>query len=101
MTYSEALEFINEGQCVSRRSWDRGNGERSMFICKQIPSEINGDNIMSLKSLPSSAKEVITNWKMDKVTYVNQVVLVSRDGFITQYIPSSEDLFATDWTSYI
>ena len=99
MTYGEALEFLNEGHCVSRSNWIH-QGDTENFICKQILATIDSSKILGMQSLPDTAKTILTNWKINNINYIDQLILVGRNGYITYYIPNSEDIFATDWICY-
>ena len=94
MTYSEAIEFLKEGHCISRSSWDEGK-----FVCRQNTCTVDYDVIPNMTSLPESAKEELKK-RNSSITYKDQMIVISSNNLITSWIATPFDTFATDWVCY-
>ena len=92
LTYGQAVELLEKGECISRKGW---NG-KNMFICKQVPSEIYCNIIPKMSSLPQKAKDIL--YSRDKsIFYDNQMIIVTEDNRINSWVASSSDTFAKDY----
>lgn len=92
ISYGFAIEAMRKGHLVARKGWN-GNG---MFVCKQIPNQVNKDIIPKMTSLPDFAKLEIHGRDMP-LNYQNQMVIVKPDNSIDSWVASSSDTFAVDW----
>ena len=96
MTFGLAIEALRKGSCIARIGW---NG-KGMFICKQVPAEINANIIPKMQSLPQSAKDILHEGDDDTrpIFYVNQMIIVNtKTRSIDSWVASSSDTFAEDW----
>ena len=94
--YLEIGEFVkalDDGMCLARSGWNGGN----LFVCKQVPCHIPSVIVPKLQSLPDSAKTLLLNTN-STIKYNNQCLIVNLvTGDVNSWVPSSSDLFATDW----
>lgn len=98
--FGKAIELLKEGKCVCREGW---NG-KNLFICKQIPCELNGNIIANIQSLPADAKKILlARGTVDNVSalkYTNQCLIINADGRADSWVCSASDMFAEDWMLY-
>lgn len=98
--FGKAIELLKEGKCVCREGW---NG-KNLFICKQIPCELNGNIIANIQSLPADAKKILlARGTVDNVSalkYTNQCLIINADGRADSWVCSISDMFAEDWMLY-
>ena len=87
MNFGEAIERVKTRSYIARRA----NWDNDVFIFAQVPADINEETIPKMQSLPEVVKREIT-----EVGITNQICKFDN-GDITYYIPSGEDMFATDW----
>lgn len=94
MNFSDALNYLKSGKCITRNSWV----SNTTFIYKQIPAMIFGHNIDLLKSMPNDAKNLICkgNNEDKSISFINQICIV-KDDKINSWLPTIDDLFAEDW----
>lgn len=93
MTFGDVIEALKQGCAVRRQGW---NG-KDMFVVKQIPAHIGADIIPNMQSLPQTAKDILMSREEPHIDYSNQMLIVNRDGRADSWVPSSSDVFATDW----
>ena len=91
--FGQVIEFLKGGKAMARLGW---NGEK-MFIVKQVPQTVAGITIMSVNSLPESAKELLRARNIPYLNYNNQMLIINKDGEVNAWLPSSSDIFAHDW----
>lgn len=92
MNFGEAIDRVKTRSYIARRAnWDNG-----VFIFAQVPAYINEETIPKMQSLPEVVKREITEVGITSLSYQNQICKFDN-GNITYYIPSGEDMFATDW----
>ncbi|HDZ13603.1 hypothetical protein LCGC14_0938010 [marine sediment metagenome] len=92
MLFSDALQFLQDGQMVQREGW---NG-KGMFVFRQIPATIDIEIIPNMQSLPDTVKaEFVTRGK--SIHYNNQFAIVNQDNQINSWVPSVSDIQAEDW----
>lgn len=97
MTFAEILEPLRSGSVCTRGGFSGGR----RYIVRQVPQCIPAQVIPKMTSLPLSGKELVFGLGID---YHDQVLAIEladhRDGACraTSYVPTWEDLFATDWT---
>lgn len=98
--FGKAIELLKEGKCVYREGW---NG-KNLFICKQIPCELNGNIIANIQSLPADAKKILlargTADNVSALKYTNQCLIINADGRADSWVCSISDMFAEDWMLY-
>lgn len=112
--FGKAIELLKEGKCVCREGWNSKN----LFICKQIPCELNGNIIANIQSLPTDAKKILlargtidnvskillARGMVDNVSalkYTNQCLIINADGGrADSWACSVDDMFAEDWMLY-
>ena len=93
LAIGEFVKALNDRLCLTRSGWNGGN----LFVCKQVPSQIPSDIVSKLQSLPDSAKALLLNTN-SSIKYNNQCLIVNlATGDVNSWVPSSSDLFATDW----
>lgn len=92
--FGTAINLLCMGYCVRRAGW---NG-KGMFVIKQVPATISADIIPNMTSLPQRAKDLILA-KNGLICYESQMLIYhSQDGGrADSWVPSSSDIFATDW----
>lgn len=92
MIFEEALKAVRSKEAIAfRNSW-----EGHKFIFCQIPATISTNIIPNMQSLPDIVKNEILKKDYAIISYINQICAF-KDGNITYYIPSGEDIFALDW----
>lgn len=91
--FGQVIGFLNEGKAIARLGW---NGEK-MFVIKQIPGTVNVEDVPLIKSLPEFAKELLKIRDISSLNYNNQMLIINKDGEVNSWLPSSSDIFATDW----
>ena len=92
LKFEEVLKAFKQGKPISRQS----KSEEYLFIYKQIPAKIDVSIVPAMTSVPDEVKEVMK--KLEKgFHYKNQAVQVDKDGNVTYWIPTVEDLLAEDW----
>lgn len=92
MIFEEALKAVRSREVIAfRSSW-----EGDKFIFCQIPTTISANIIPNMQSLPDIVKTNILEEGYYAIHYINQICIF-ENGNITYYIPSGEDMFATDW----
>lgn len=92
MIFEEALKAVKSKEAIAfRDSW-----EDHKFIFCQIPATISKHIIPNMQSLPSVVKNEILKKDYSIISYINQICIFTN-GNITYYIPSGEDMFASDW----
>lgn len=89
VNFGAVIEALKAGKCAQRIGWN-GIG---MFICKQVPSEIDKEIVPKMQSLPQGAKNLLVD---GNISYRNQMLIV-KDRIADSWIPSSTDIFAEDW----
>lgn len=92
MTFEEAIKAIKSKETIAFR----GDWGYNKFIFCQIPATISADIVLNMQSLPDIVKNNILKEGYCAIHYINQICIFD-DGNITYYIPSGEDMFATDW----
>lgn len=92
MNFGEAIERVKTRSYIARRA----NWDNDAFIFAQVPADINEETIPKMQSLPEVVKREITEVGITSLSYQNQICKFDN-GDITYYIPSGEDMFATDW----
>lgn len=93
LAIGEFVKALNDRLCLTRSGW---NG-RNLFVCKQVPCHIPSVIVPKLQSLPDNAKTLLLNTN-NTIKYNNQCLIVNLvTGEINSWVPSSSDLFATDW----
>lgn len=92
MNFGEAIERVKTRSYIARRA----NWDNNVFIFAQVPADINEETIPKMQSLPEVVKREITEVGITSLSYQNQICKFDN-GDITYYIPSGEDMFATDW----
>ena len=93
LAIGEFVKALNDRLCLTRSGWNGGN----LFVCKQVPCQIPSDIVSKLQSLPDSAKALLLNTN-SSIKYNNQCLIVNLvTGDANSWVPSSSDLFATDW----
>ena len=102
MNFGSAIVLLENGNLLAREGW---NG-RGMFVCKQVPCEIPDTIVPNMQSLPQKAKdEFIKRFNhdgviFDSISYCSQMIIVDSNNQINSWVPSSSDIFATDWVIY-
>lgn len=92
MIFEEALKTVRSREAIAfRDSW-----EGHKFIFCQIPANISANIIPNMQSLPNIVKNEILKKDYAIINYINQICIF-KNGNITYYTPSAEDLFALDW----
>ena len=92
LKFEEVLKAFKQGKPISRQS----KSEEYLFIYKQIPAKIDVSIVPAMTSVPDEVKEVMK--KLEKgFHYKNQAVQVDKNGNVTYWIPTVEDLLAEDW----
>ncbi len=95
--FGEAIRLLKQGACVARIDWEK----EGKFICKQIPATIGREIIPKMQSLPDVAKEIITR-TAGVISYENQCLIYNcTTATADSWLPSSEDMFAEDWTEIV
>ena len=93
LAIGEFVKALNDRLCLTRSGWNGGN----LFVCKQVPCHISSVAVPMLQSLPDSAKALLLNTNSG-IRYSNQCLIVNlATGDVNSWVPSSSDLFATDW----
>lgn len=92
-TFGVAIEVLKFGGAIRRSGW---NG-KGMFVVKQVPSVISETIIPKMQSLPQSAKDLLMAREDKTIRYSNQMLIIHPDGRADSWVPSSSDIFATDW----
>lgn len=98
MKFGEAVEALQKGEMVQRKSWAEGT-----FVFRQVPSSIPLETIPKMQSLPEKVKEefvrrsTITAWQVSGIYYSNQLAIVDISNLIQGYSPSAADALAEDW----
>jgi len=97
LPFGTAVAALKNFIPTTRAKWPHGT-----FIFAQVPSLIDGSIVPKMTSLPDSVKkEFAARFDRDHVNaqlmYKNQIALVDPDNNICAWIPTIEDLFATDW----
>ena len=94
LTFGQAIEALEQGHCIARKSW---NG-KNIFICKQVPSTIMEDIIPKMQSLPQSAKDIIIQYGVHPLMYKNQMIIVNIiTKEVNSWVSIPSDTFAKDW----
>jgi hypothetical protein len=92
--FTAMIEELEKGKMAWRKCDD-------VLIFKQIPAEIPEEFIKNMKSLPEKVKEFVlkemNEGKYTELQYVNQYVALNRQGMITYYTFSGDDINANDW----
>jgi hypothetical protein len=92
LKFEEVLKAFKQGKPISRQS----KSEEYLFIYKQIPAKIDVSIVPAMTSVPDEVKEVMK--KLEKgFHYKNQAVQVDKNGNVTYWITTVEDLLAEDW----
>ena len=91
--FGTAIKFLEAGGAIRRSGW---NG-KGLFVVKQVPSHIIGDNIPNMQSLPQIAKNILMKRDNPCINYTNQMLIINPDGRADSWVPSSSDVFARDW----
>lgn len=100
--FGTAIEILRTGGAIARKGW---NG-KNMFVCKQKPSEVNGNIIPKMTSLFDPAKALLHDYNLDgtdeedtrPIFYVHQMIIVNTlTREINSWVPSVSDIFAEDW----
>jgi hypothetical protein len=100
MNFSNAIEALKEGKCLTRSIW---KGTDKKFIFKQVPATINEEIVPKMQSLPDDAKKLFLksfqdeNEQIDAIYYCNQIAIVGLSNSIDSYSASAQDIFAEDW----
>ena len=98
MKFSEIVERLKNGETFCRGSW-QGN----KYIVHQIPQTVSKDIVPKMTSLPKSAKDILNTVGSGAISYHDQVLIIDNvdnsetDAKATYYIPTWEDIFASDW----
>lgn len=90
--FGAVITALNNGKRVARKGWN-GHG---MSVVKQVPAEIGLETIPKMQSLPQSAKNHLVG-SGTPIKYGNQMLIIKKDGTADSWVPSSSDIFATDW----
>lgn len=99
MNFAQALEHMEKGGMVRRKSWDYYRS----FIFQQVPSVINKSVVPKMTSLPDSVKKEFERrfndprMQVSELYYADQLAEVNPSNLITGYSPSVSDCFANDW----
>jgi hypothetical protein len=90
MTFGEILPYLNKGFVVRREEYDP-----ALIIFKQIPASF--DDVSNLKSIPDSAKTIITRYGVG-IDYENQFMIYDfLTGTATYCVFDGDDINAEDW----
>lgn len=90
MTYSEALDAMNNGYCVSRPMMSRGS-----FLCISNTKTIFLEDII-LENIPLSAKKLMIG-RNKSLEFSKYIALVNKDNQLSPWSASSSDMFSSDW----
>lgn len=93
LTFGTAVLLLKFGMAIRRAGWNK----EGIFVVKQVPAHITADIIPNMQSLPQSAKDIIMARKEPHIDYMNQMLLIHPDGRADSWLPSSSDVFASDW----
>lgn len=92
MTFGNAFEECTK----NRKIICRKTNIKYVIFC-QIPAIISEDVIPKMTSLSYAAKDIILA-TCKRISYHNQMLKINLNiGEAEQFMPSAEDLFATDW----
>ena len=98
--FSEVIECLKNGGTACRMAWDvTGNKE----IMMQIPQRISKDIVPKMTSVQETIKSKISTVGSGEIEYHDQVIIIEfvddekTPARATYYIPTWEDIFATDW----
>lgn len=95
ISFKEVIDLLQQGKALKRLSW-KGNS----FITKQVEAVIPSNIIPNMTSLSNDTKKILLNTKIQNIHYINQCLIVTcneQENIATHYIPTWEDIFATDW----
>lgn len=98
MKFAEIIERLKNGETFTRVSW-----EGNKYIACQIPQVISKDIVPKMTSLPDYAKRLLSIVGSGAISYHDQVLIINNvdDSSIaataTSFVPTWEDIFASDW----
>lgn len=92
MIFEEAIKAIKSKELLLSEV----SGKMINLYFDQIPATISANIIPNMQSLPDIVKTNILKEGYCAIHYINQICIF-ENGNITYYIPSGEDMFATDW----
>jgi hypothetical protein len=94
LPFGSAIVALNNGFIVRRVGWN-GAG---LYVFKQVPASIPGENIPKMVSLHDEAKKLVLSSTGKYISYHNQCLIYNRyTGEANSWVPSSSDMFAKDW----
>lgn len=100
-SFGQVIEAWNYGFIARRVNWPSGT-----FVFKQVPSQIDGEIVPKMKSLPLAVKKEFQQ-RFEKKTgsgyaiaYHDQLAIVNGRNLIQGWTPSAEDCFSEDWAIY-
>lgn len=105
MKFSEILDGLQKcGRIYERTSWNE-HSEGKTFIARQIPQQLSTGIVKKMSSLPLDAIDAIvgnpySDFDLNLLSFHDQVLIIRADyngSSATQYNPTWEDIFATDW----
>ena len=98
--FAEVIECLKNGGTATRQAWDvLGNKE----VMMQIPQRIAKDIVPKMTSVQEHIKPKIGTVGSGEIEYHDQVIIIDfvddekTPARATYYVPSWEDIFATDW----
>ena len=92
LRFEGVLEAFRQHKPISRVS----KSEEYLFIYYQIPAKIDLSVVPKMTSVPNGVKEIMGQLQKG-FNYQNQAVKVDKDGYVTYWNPSIEDIEAEDW----
>lgn len=95
ISFKEVIDLLEQGKAVARKSWG-GN----IFAVKQIESIIPSHVIPNMTSLSNDTKTLLAQKENRSIHYINQcliIILDENEARATYYMPTWDDIFATDW----
>lgn len=99
ISFGEATEALKKGKMVQRKGW---NG-KGLFIFMQIPSQVPGNIVPKMTSLPQSVKDEFKRREDTQegndgtISYQNQIAMVYPDNNIYGWVASPSDVLEQDW----
>ena len=103
--FGEAIKAPKQGKRIQRKGWN-GN---FMFVCMQVPSEIDKEIVPKMQSLPKAAKDEFVkrfegkyppgqpSVNFEAIRYKNQLIMVYPDNNIYGWVASPSDILEEDW----
>jgi len=90
LTFHDAMKAADRGELICRE------GDFETFVFRQVPCTVPQDLIMRMSSLPPKVKVLLHGRGLD-LHYNHQYCRVYEGSGITSFLPTDEELAATDW----